>query len=264
MVAEPVQLGQTARQSGWSSATNVASNVAKWSLHFYLDLPIRISSTLRSMGLHAAAEEWLWRVHCADPYNSSLGEYLAQLRYENHQHKYPVGTVERGQFIMRVLLNSFPSPSVVAAYFSNLTQVMRQRERRATPGQIVLGLGAGRCGSTTLAALLHSIDGAVSTHENPPLIFWEPSSRQVQFHLDRFDMFSRHFPLVADCSHWWINVVDTVFDTFPASKAIGLYRDTEACIELVDAGLARRHQSFCAAAQPHLAERSMGSALSSL
>jgi hypothetical protein len=205
-------------------------SLIKSSLHFYLDLPIRLCSALQSIGLRSAAEQLLWRVHCAAPYDTALGEHLAQLRYGNHEHKFPAGTVERGRFIMYVLLNSSPSPGVVAAYFANLRQLMRQRERRAVPGQIVLGLGAGRCGSTTLAALLHSIEGAVSTHENPPLISWEPSPRQVQFHLDRFDIFSQHFPLVADCSHWWINVLDTVFDAFPWSKAIGLYRDTEACV----------------------------------
>jgi hypothetical protein len=230
MVAEPAQLNRTLLLSGPSNGSNIARTLAKLSLHFYLDLPIKVSNALQNIGLHALAEQFLWRVHCAAPYDSALGEYLAQLRYENHQRKYPVGTVERGRFIMQVLLNSYPAPGVVTAYFSNLAQVMQQRERRASPGQIVLGFGAGRCGSTTLAALLHSIEGAVSTHENPPLIFWEPTSRQVQFHLDRFDMFSRHFPIVADCSHWWINVVDTVFAAFPSSKAIGLYRDTDACV----------------------------------
>lgn len=98
------------------------------------------------------------------------------------------------------------------------------------PGRIVLGLGCGRCGSTTLAALLHSVEGAISTHENPPIVFWEPLPRQVQFHLDRFRSFSRYFPVVADCSHWWLNLLPVIFDAFPLSEAIGVQRETEACV----------------------------------
>jgi hypothetical protein len=180
--------------------------------------------------LHDAAETLLWRVHCANPYDSSLGEHLANMIYDRGERRFPIGTVERGRFIMKTLERSYPSARVADAYRHNLQELLKRRERRDSPGQVVLGLGAGRCGSTTLTAILHSIDGAVSTHENPPEIFWEPRPTQVQFHIDRFRIFSRYFPLVADCAHWWINALDTIFDAFPTSKAIALRRDTDACV----------------------------------
>lgn len=212
------------------SARRAAQHAGKIPLHFYLELPIRIAEILRRGGLRGAAESLLWRVHCASPYNGPLGERLATMLYEHHQHCYALGSIERGEFIMRVLDRSFLSPQLASAYFRNLEELLRKRERRASPGQIVLGLGAGRCGSTTLAGILHSIDGAVSTHENPPTIFWEPLRRQIEFHVRRFHAFCQYFPLVADCAHWWINVLDDIFDQLPGSKAVGLHRDIDPCV----------------------------------
>jgi hypothetical protein len=198
--------------------------------NFYWDLPTRIARILWSMGLRRAAEEFLWRAYCAYPYDHGLGEYLANWIYDYNQHKFAVGSVERGNFLMQVLDRSYPSPRVTAAYFDNLTKVLNKRPQRTRPGQVILGLGAGRCGSTTLAGILHTIEGAVSTHENPPFMHWEPLPLEVQFHLRRFKIFSRYVPLVADCAHWWINALDHIFNAFPDSKAIGVCRDTEACV----------------------------------
>jgi hypothetical protein len=200
-------------------------------LHAYWDLPIRIANILRHMGLRAAAEELLWRAYCAYPYDHALGEYLANWLYEHHQHRFAAGSVERGNFLLQVLERSYPSARVTAAYLDNLTSVLSARAPRRRAGQVVLGLGAGRCGSTTLAGILHTVEAAVSTHECAPFLHWEPLSAELRFHLRRFEIFSRYVPLVADCAHWWINALDHVFDAFPDSKAIGICRDSEACVQ---------------------------------
>jgi hypothetical protein len=199
-------------------------------LRVYWDLPTRIAESLWTLGLRRAAEELLWRAYCAYPYDHALGEYLANWLYDHHQRRFAPGTVERGNFLMQVLERSCPSPRLTGAYFENLGAVLEQAPQRAQAGQVVLGLGAGRCGSTTLAAILHTVEGAISTHECPPFLHWVPLPLELQFHLRRFEMFRRHAPLVADCAHWWINSLDQVFQAFPASKAIGLVRETEACV----------------------------------
>ena len=205
--------------------------IGKLLLRVYWDLPTRIAEILWSLGLRRAAEELLWRAYCAYPYDHALGEYLANWLYDHHQHRFAAGTIERGNFLMQVLERSRPSPRLTAAYFENLETVLAARPRRTRAGQVVLGLGAGRCGSTTLAAILHTVDGAVSTHECPPYLHWEPLPLELLFHLRRFEMFSRSAPLVADCAHWWINSLDQVFSRFAGSKAIGVIRDTEACVQ---------------------------------
>ena len=212
------------------SLMRTARWAGKYLLRAYWDLPTGIADILYSLGLHRTSEQFLWRTYCACPYDHALGEYLANWIYDHHQHKFAVGSVERGNFLMQVLERSYPSPRVTAAYFENLAGVLNKRPERERPGQVILGLGAGRCGSTTLAAILHTIEGAVSTHESPPFMHWEPLPLEMQFHLRRFEMFSRYVPLIADCAHWWINSLDQIFDAFPDSKAIGICRDTDACV----------------------------------
>ena len=218
--------GRSVRQNGG----NPLRRAGKFLLHFDCEFPAKAAGALQRLGLHGAAETLLWRVYCANPYDCSLGEHLANMIYDRDERSFADGTVERGRFIMKTLERSYPSARVTAAYRHNLEELLKRRERRERPGQVVLGLGAGRCGSTTLAAILHSIDGAVSTHENPPEIYWQPLPAQMQFHISRFRIFSQYCPLVADCAHWWINALDTVFDAFPASKAIALHRDTDDCV----------------------------------
>ena len=53
----------------------------------------------------------------------------------------------------------------------------------------------------------------------------------MQFHLRRFEYLANYFDLVADVSHWWINVLDEVFARFPECKAIGMVRDIELSTE---------------------------------
>ena len=81
-----------------------------------------------------------------------------------------------------------------------------------------------------MASLLGTITGAKSTHENPVPVFWEPHPRQVEFHVRRFWQLSVYFPVVADCSPRWINLMETVSQALHTTKAFGVYRETEACV----------------------------------
>jgi hypothetical protein len=212
----------------------LARAIKLYALQHHFDLAMHATKSgakfLRALSFQSGAEQLLFRAYSAAPYDHALGEHLADLIYENRQHAFREGTIERGRFLMRLLARSFPSTRVTEAYFRNLRELMLVREQRPAQGQIVLGLGCGRCGSRTLAAVLRSVEGAISTHENPPLVFWRPQPRQVQFHLDRFRIISQYFPLVADCALWWIHLVPAIFEVFPNAKAIGLWRDTGACV----------------------------------
>ena len=77
--------------------------------------------------------------------------------------------------------------------------------------------------------MLGTVANSCCTHETPPLIFWNPQSEQVDFHIKRFRMLCDHYPLVADVSHWWLNSIEQVFDQFPETKIIGLIRDHDDC-----------------------------------
>ena len=207
-----------------------ARRMGKTALSAWIEAPVRFAFGLRRLGLQRLEEELLEKVYASSPYDLALGARLADLVFDNHQGEFPLGSRERALFLLQTMDISFASRRVIEAYFENLEAMLQRKERLETPGMVVLGLGSGRSGSTTMASLLGTIAGAKSTHENPIPVFWDPRPQQVEFHLRRFRLLSAFFPIVADCSVWWINLMETVSQALPTTRAIGVYRETEACI----------------------------------
>ena len=173
----------------------------------------------------------MWQGLClAAPYDRAAREKLGELLFDQLPQEIPLGSVARSRLILQHILQSLPTKRLVRAYFDNLEQLLKSRVKRTEPGQVVLGLGTGRCGSTTLSAAIASIPDALSTHEQPPFVFWEPLEEQVRFHLDRFRMLADYFSVVFDAAHWWLNVADRFLAEFPQGKIVGLHRQTGSCV----------------------------------
>jgi hypothetical protein len=164
-----------------------------------------------------------------DPYNKEECEYLASTLLDEMHNDPGRGTLETCQRILAIIGVSYPTEKLAAEYFSNLETLLSSMPRLENPGQLVIGLGPGRCGSTSLSAMLGSVTNSCCTHETPPLLFWNPQSDQVDFHIKRFQMLANSYSLVADVSHWWLNSIERVFDQIPEAKAIGLIRDPDDC-----------------------------------
>jgi hypothetical protein len=188
-----------------------------------------IPSNGPSSVLSDAAELNRWQqAYIRDPYDRAAREHLAAVMFRIHGDEMPLGTMDRSQHLLR-LIGIFPLPEIAQAYFANLEQLLAPHRPLSQPGRLALGLGAGRCGSTSLAAIVATVKNSCCTHENRPMIHWQPLEEQVSFHLRRFALLLRYFPLVFDAAHWWLNVADRVLDRFPTAKLIGLVRDREAC-----------------------------------
>ncbi len=165
-----------------------------------------------------------------DCFNKAAREKAAERLFEVCRRTYPLGTPGRGRFVLRIIESTFPTDSLTADYFENLEILLRSKPVLSHPGKVCLVVGSGRSGSTSLAALLATVDNSCCTHENPPLIDWAPDrDTQVQFHMRRFKMLTRHYSLVSDASHWWLNALDDFFECFPDGKVIGLFRNLDAC-----------------------------------
>lgn len=165
-----------------------------------------------------------------DPYDPAIREQIACQLYERRRDEQPLGTVARSRVILDILEESCPTQFLVDAYFENLEILLNSRAPLSRPGKIVVGLGTGRNGSTTLAALLQGVDQSCCTHENPPLVSWQPQRPELDFHFRRLEQLSRYFVLVADVAHWWLNCLDPLFRRFPDARAMGLVRDTAQCV----------------------------------
>lgn len=166
-----------------------------------------------------------------DPYDGAVRAHLADHLFHQHLNDEPLGSVGRGRMLLDLIETSFPSDALTAAYFENLELLMKSRRPRQSDGQIVLGLGTGRSGSTSLVEILTTVQDSCCTHENPPLVSWTPQKIELDFQIRRFERLSRYYSLIADVSHWWINVLDEVLNHFPNAKAIGLFRDAESCVK---------------------------------
>jgi len=177
-----------------------------------------------------AANIWL-RLIGTDPYNRQARERFGDLLFDLLQHEYTLGSVGRSRFLLGLIADSFPTKKLTAAYFENLEQVLAGRTRRTTPGAIVLCLGPGRCGSTSLVAAIEGGGDACATHENPPLVYWQPFEEQLTFHIRRFRLLADYFALVLDASHWWLNALPRAAAELPGLKIIGLRRENQACVQ---------------------------------
>jgi hypothetical protein len=180
--------------------------------------------------MHELSADIATGVGRTDPYDCRMRAQLGDALFEKHQASFPRGSVARGNFLLSVILQSFPTERLSTAYFENLEILMSKRKVLEHKGQIILGLGAGRCGSTSLAAAFRNVDNALSTHENPPMIFWQPQREQMEFHLQRLGLLSNYYTIVFDAAHWWLNAIDMFFERFPQGKVVGLHRRMESSV----------------------------------
>ncbi len=156
---------------------------------------------------------------------------LAQRLLADCKARYPLGTFERSREILQIIANSSPTKELTSAYFENTESLLESRSRRSVPGTIVLGTGTGRCGSTSLVALLGTVENSCTTHENPPLVYWTPQPEQLEFHFRRFKLLADYFQLAFDASHWWLNSAEPFLREFPNGRIIGLHRETSSCAQ---------------------------------
>ena len=166
-----------------------------------------------------------------DPYDRTIRERLAQQMFEHRNNDQPLGTVSRARLLLDLIEETFPTDALTTAYFENLALLLQSKQPLHSPGKVVLGLGSGRSGSTSLVAILRTIGGCCCTHENPPLVSWTPEPEELQFHIRRFETLAKYFTVVADVSHWWLNAAGDIFSYFPGAKAVALIRNTESCVK---------------------------------
>lgn len=98
-------------------------------------------------------------------------------------------------------------------------------------GRLVLGLGTGRSGSTSLTMLLQAQHNTYASHEHPPLLHWHGREDLLNFHVRHFELLTQRFDFVSDVSHWWLPRIPLLVARFPGLKAVVLMRDKEETIQ---------------------------------
>ncbi len=137
-----------------------------------------------------------------DPYDHEIRKDLAEHLFRRHRNIPPLGTAERGRLILDIIQETFPTERLARAYFENLDSLLDAKPVQRTPGQIVIGIGSGRNGSTSLAKILSTIEESCCTHENPPLMCWSTQPQEVRFHIERLKRLPRCVHGVGDAGYW--------------------------------------------------------------
>ena len=202
-----------------------------YAFQFDKETAIRIADLLEQDGnLRAAANVW-WQLGARNPHERQPREKFAELAYEVHELAKRRPGVDRSRALLRLMSLAFPIQKLADAYFDNLRQLLESKPKRAQPGRVILGLGSGRCGSTTLTSVMAGVPQSCATHENPPPLFWEPFEEQLRVHIERFRILTQYFAVVFDGAHWWLNALERIFVEFPDVKVIGLWRETGSCTQ---------------------------------
>ena len=189
-------------------------------------LELRVRSLLRRFIPRDTAPDLDFDPYDVEMMRQNAIRLLREMRATPSQEEEPE---EKCRRILSAIQSSYPTPELADEYFKNLKLAFRDKRELDASGQIVIGIGPGRCGSTSLSEMLGTISNSCCTHETPPSIFWTPLSEQVEFHIKRFRMLAKYHSVVSDVSHWWLNAIGRVWDQLPQAKVIGLVRDPDKC-----------------------------------
>lgn len=97
--------------------------------------------------------------------------------------------------------------------------------------RIVLGVGTGRCGTTSLARLLNGQADCHVTHEEWPLLAWdEPQpEKRILARLERWES-ERDSPIMGDAASFYLPYVEAALESGSDVRVIGLRRDRDEVI----------------------------------
>ena len=213
----------------WTTAPSGSRPGKSIDVKFDLETAVDLADYFVSRNKLSNAVTTLHAVVNLDPYNDAVRRKFADLLFRSKQEQFAVGTVERSRFLLNVMGFDYLSHEIERTYFENLEVLLRSRPPSAARGSLVLGLGPGRCGSTSLTEMLQRTSVCCATHENPPLVHWTPKDEQVAFHRKRFEILLQYFPVVFDAAHWWLNALGGLKQSFPEVKLVALIRDPDDC-----------------------------------
>ncbi len=114
---------------------------------------------------------------------------------------------------------------------NNSPALNQVKDKKRTKKQLILGIGTGRSGSTTLTKLLQMQVTTYCSHEHPPRLSWGINSNRIKFQLDRFDVLLNHYHNVADVSHWWLPYIDFLVEKNNDIRIVVMKRNRKATVD---------------------------------
>lgn len=95
--------------------------------------------------------------------------------------------------------------------------------------RLILGIGTGRCGSSSLAHLLGTQPGCIATHEAYPVLAWQGDD---QLALQKINALAgRDAPVAADVAWFYLPYIPAILQQNPDARVICLERPRQEVID---------------------------------
>jgi len=102
--------------------------------------------------------------------------------------------------------------------------------KRVEPGRIIIGLGSGRSGSSSITNLLNSQKDSHIAHEAPPRMGWSQDHNRLAVHMRRFNILRQYHGFVGDVSHWWLPYAEQMLEQDVNICFVAMQRNKEATV----------------------------------
>lgn len=108
--------------------------------------------------------------------------------------------------------------------------------------RIILGMGSGRCGTNSLATLLNQQPGCRITHEEWPILPWEPEEAELLIR-ERFQRIRRmrSSPVIGDVASFYLPYVEEAIRLEPEIRIVCLKRPREQVVRSFGTWLDKVH-----------------------
>ena len=117
-------------------------------------------------------------------------------------------------------------------YLAVLAESLESQPDQPSDPKLIIGIGTGRCGSSSLSQLLKEQNAnTFFSHEHPIRLTWGKSDQRLEWHLQRFNLLSKHFDFFGDVSHWWLPHCERLLSLYPSCKIVALQRTKSETIQ---------------------------------
>ena len=137
---------------------------------------------------------------------------------------------EARKVFSQILTNCPDDRYAQQGYLLALEDELREKKQTKT-GTLIVGIGTGRSGSTTLTQLLNKQQNALFSHEHPSRLSWKKNQSRFNFHQKRFDLLLNKFNFAGDVSHWWLPYLDDILQMYKNVRVVALKRDCQSTVE---------------------------------
>lgn len=151
---------------------------------------------------------------------------------ETYTCKYFSGFGDKSEMYKVISIRPVPRSTILKTNAQLLERaLMNTLSTFMSDRQVIIGLGPGRCGTNSLAALLGAQTEVLAFHESKPRLGWYATVYEFIGKWARFfSEIPTPLPIIADVAFWYLPFVVYIMYVCPKAKFVCLRRDVEETV----------------------------------